>query len=55
MLQVMPSMHYASDDPDADQARGRTLNFLNDPNGATPPYFEGYQVGLALVLCDWHG
>lgn len=40
----MPSVHYAPEVSAIDQALGRTLNFLNDPNGATPPYFEGYQV-----------
>lgn len=42
----MPSMHYAADPSEPDQVKGRTLNFLNDENGATPPYFEGFQVIL---------
>lgn len=36
----MPSVYYAGNN--------RTLNFLNDRNGGTPPYFEGYTV----AICD---
>ena len=54
--QVMPSMHYALENASLpNQVLGRTLNFLNDPNGATPPYFEGFQVGVMSVAeCWWH-
>ena len=53
--QIMPSMHYAADDSVTDKVRGRTLNFLNDPNGATPPYFEDFQVSMCIkdMYCEW--
>jgi hypothetical protein len=48
-------MHYAADDSVTDKVRGRTLNFLNDPNGATPPYFEDFQVSMCIndMCFEW--
>ena len=42
-------MHYAPDESVENAKLGRTLNFLNDPNGATPPYFEDYQVTFLII------